>query len=62
MVKLVYMKGNEKMGIHDSHKYRHLSVSKLMKLDKEVRDEDRIVAIHEISKMKPEYRNKRKDA
>lgn len=45
-----------------SHKYRHLSVSKLMKLDKKVCDEDRIAAVHEIAKMKLEYRNKRKDA
>ena len=45
-----------------SHKYRHISISKLMKLDTDVRTEDRITAIHEIPKMKPEYRNKRKKA
>lgn len=45
-----------------SHKYRHISITKLMKLDVDVRTEDRITTVHEIPKMKPEYRNKRKEA
>ena len=43
----------------DSHKYRHMRVNRLMKLDKEVRDEDRIKQIHPLEKMQKEYKNKK---
>lgn len=44
----------------DSHNNRHMMVNKLMRLDKEVESNFRIPAIHEIEKMKPEYKNKKK--
>lgn len=43
----------------DSHNNRHMRVNKLMELDKQVSDEFRIAAVNVISKMKPEYKNKR---
>ncbi len=43
----------------DSHNNRHMRVNKLMELDKTVKQEDRIPAVHEIEKMKPEYKNKK---
>lgn len=44
----------------DSHNNRHMMVNKLMELDKFVNVADRIPAIHPISKMKPEFKNKKK--
>lgn len=43
----------------DSHNNRHMLVNKLMKMDQEVTESDRIPAIYEIEKMKPEYKNKK---
>ena len=43
----------------DSHNNRHMRVNKLMELDKQVSDEFRIAVGNVISKMKPEYKNKR---
>lgn len=43
----------------DSHNNRHMRVNKLMELDKQVSDEFRISVVNVISKMKPEYKNKR---
>ena len=43
----------------DSHNNRHMRVNKLMELDKQVSDEFRIAVVNVISKMKPEYKNKR---
>ncbi len=44
----------------DSHNNRHMLVNKLIKMDQEVKEENRIKAIHTIEKMKPEYKNKKK--
>ncbi|MCR5099990.1 MAG: hypothetical protein K6B41_01395 [Butyrivibrio sp.] len=44
----------------DSHNNRHMLVNKLMKMDQVVTESDRIPAIHEIEKMKLEYKNKKK--
>lgn len=44
----------------DSQNNRHMQVNKLMELDKIVPDSIRIPAIHEIEKMKPEYKNRKK--
>lgn len=44
----------------DSHNNRHMMVNKLMELDKAVEENLRIHAIHDIEKMKPEYKNKKK--
>ncbi len=43
----------------DRYNNRHMSVSKLMKLDQQVSPDLRIKSIHSIEKMKPEYKNKR---
>lgn len=43
----------------DLYNNRHMSVSKLMKLDQQVDPDSRIKSIHSIEKMKPEYKNKR---
>lgn len=43
----------------DSHNNRHMRVNKLMELDKQISDEFRIAVVNVISKMKPEYKNKR---
>lgn len=44
----------------DSHNNRHMRVNKLMELDKYVEDKNRIKMIHDIDKMKTEYKNKRR--
>lgn len=44
----------------DSHNNRHMRINKLMELDKIVPDSMRIPAIHEIKKMKLEYKNRKK--
>ncbi len=44
----------------DSHNNRHMMVNKLLMLDAQVSDRDRIPAIHYIEKMKPEYKNKKR--
>ena len=41
----------------DSHNNRHMRVNKLMELDQHVEDNRRIKAIHEIEKMRVEYKN-----
>ena len=41
----------------DSHNYKHLRVNKLMELDRQVDDADRIAMINKIEKMKAEYKN-----
>ncbi len=43
----------------DSHNNRHMRVNKLMQLDQRVRDDMRIKAIHEIEKMRMEYKNRK---
>jgi hypothetical protein len=40
----------------DSHNYRHMRVNKLMKLDREVPEIDRIEQKHPIEKLKKEYK------
>ena len=42
----------------DSHNNKHLRVNKLLELDKLVPDEERINSIHEIEKMKKDFKNK----
>ena len=42
----------------DSHNNRHMRVNKLMELDEQVADIDRIQQIHKLLKMKKEYKNK----
>lgn len=44
----------------DSHNNRHMLVNKLMELDKEVPDVDRLKHVHSIEKMKKEYKNNRR--
>lgn len=44
----------------DSHNNRHMRVNKLMELDDKVNVEDRIQSINPVTKMKNEYKNKRK--
>ena len=41
----------------DVYNHRHMRVSKLMELDTQVDDKDRIKAIHPVEKMKKEYKN-----
>lgn len=41
----------------DGHNYRHMRVNKLMELDREVPDSDRIRQIHSVEKTKKEYKN-----
>lgn len=43
----------------DSHNNRHMRVNKLMEMDKQVSDDSRIKALHDIEKMKLEYKNKK---
>lgn len=43
----------------DSHNYRHLRINKLMELDREVNEKDRIKAVNEIEKMQSKYKNKK---
>ena len=43
----------------DSHNNRHMRINKLMELDRLVDSDKRIVAVHNIEKMKTEYKNKR---
>ena len=43
----------------DSHNNRHMRVNKLMELDQKVHSEDRIKAVHQIEKMRAEYKNTR---
>lgn len=50
----------EKARIDHSHNYRHIRVNKLMELDAEVRDCDRIAAKKPIEKMRKEYKNPKK--
>lgn len=45
-------------GKWDSHNNRHMRLNKLMELDAQVKDEDRIPARFPIKKMKKEYKNK----
>ena len=43
----------------DSHNNRHLRVNKLLELDENVEDNDRIEKKYYIEKMKPEYKNRK---
>lgn len=43
----------------DSHNNRHMRVNKLMELDDFVSGEDRILQIHELQKMKTEFKNRK---
>lgn len=43
----------------DSHNNRHMRVNKLIELDENVADNDRIEKKHYIEKMKPEYKNRK---
>lgn len=43
----------------DSHNNRHMRVNKLMELDRQVDPDNRIKAVHQIEKMRAEYKNKR---
>ena len=43
----------------DKRGYKHLRVNKLMSLDKEIKPEDRIDAVHPIEKLTPELKNHR---
>lgn len=43
----------------DVYNHRHMRVNKLMELDSQVDDADRIKAIHDIEKMRKEHKNKR---
>lgn len=43
----------------DSHNNRHMRVNKLMKLDADISEEDRIIAVNPIDKMKIEYKNRK---
>ena len=48
----------ERAGIEShSHNNRHMRVNKLLELDEDVPDSDRIEKQHYIEKMKPEYKN-----
>ena len=46
-------------GKPDKRGYKHLRINKLMSLDKEIRPEDRIAAVHLIEKLTPERKNHR---
>ena len=46
-------------GKRDSHNNRHMRVNKLMELDALVSAKDRIKQVHQIEKMKKEYKNQR---
>lgn len=55
-------KGNlpwESAGKRDGHNYKHMRVNKLMELDKQVQECDRITKINEIEKMSVEYKNRK---
>lgn len=43
----------------DSHNNRHMRVNMLMELDKGVKQKDRLKSIHDIEKMKVEFKNKK---
>ena len=43
----------------DKHNNKHLSVNMLMKLDQTVADKERIKSIHQIAKMKKEFKNRK---
>lgn len=43
----------------DSHNNRHMMINKLMQLDQTILSEDRVVSLHQIEKMKKEYKNKK---
>ena len=43
----------------DSHNNRYMRVNKLMELDRKVMADMRITPIHDIEKMKTEYKNKK---
>ena len=49
----------ESGGKPDKRNYKHLRVNKLMELDSEVKDEDRIPQIKGIRKMQKEFKNKK---
>lgn len=44
----------------DSHNNRHMRVNKLMEIDQHVEEDRRIKAIHEIEKMRVDYKNKKR--
>jgi hypothetical protein len=44
-------------GKPDKRGYKHLRVNKLMSLDKEIKPEERITAVHPIEKLTPELKN-----
>ena len=46
-------------GKPDKRGYKHLRVNKLMSLDKEIKPEERITAVHPIEKLTPELKNHR---
>lgn len=48
----------ESAGKFDVYNHRHMRVNKLMELDSQVNDDDRVKPIHNIEKMKKEYKNK----
>ena len=43
----------------DSHNNRHMRVNMLLELDKDVASENRIKPVHEIEKMRKDYKNKK---
>ena len=49
----------ETTGKPDKRGYKHLRVNKLMSLDKDIKPEDRITAVHPIEKLTPELKNHR---
>lgn len=44
----------------DNHNYRHMRINKLLDLDATVTEDERIMSINPIQKMKKEYKNKKK--
>lgn len=48
------------MGKPDSHNNRHIRLNRLMELDRIVPDVQRIHSLHNIKKMKPQYKNAKK--
>ena len=57
-----HLQGNlpERAGTEShSHNNRHMRVNKLLELDEDVPDSDRIEKQHYIEKMKPEYKNRK---
>lgn len=49
----------ESGGKPDKRGYKHLRVNKLMSLDKDIKPEERITAVHPIEKLTPELKNHR---